>query len=85
MMIASLFVTCALALAPAPTRAPEWLLPKAQTAAPTAPQRIVSLAPVVTETLFLVGAGARVVGVTRFCDRPAKASELPKVGGYVDI
>lgn len=84
-MIAPLFVTFALALAPAPTRAPEWLLPKAQTAAPATPQRIVSLAPVVTETLFLVGAGARVVGVTRFCDRPAEASKLPKVGGYVDI
>lgn len=49
-----------------------------------APQRIVSLAPVVTETLFAIGAGDRVVGVTRFCDRPAAVTHLPKVGGYTD-
>lgn len=50
----------------------------------TAPQRIVSLAPVVTETLFALGAGPRVVGVTRFCDRPAAATTLPRVGGFID-
>lgn len=49
-----------------------------------APERIVSLAPVVTEALFALGAGPRVVGVTRYCDRPAAAAALPKVGGYVD-
>jgi iron complex transport system substrate-binding protein len=48
------------------------------------PQRIVSLAPVVTETLFALGVGDRVVGVTRYCDRPAAASALPKVGGFID-
>jgi ABC-type hemin transport system substrate-binding protein len=47
-------------------------------------QRIVSLAPVITETLFALGAGERVVGVTRYCDRPAAARELPKVGGFID-
>lgn len=51
---------------------------------PARPRRIVSLAPVVTESLFLVGAGERVVGVTRFCDRPSAASALPKIGGYTD-
>jgi iron complex transport system substrate-binding protein len=49
-----------------------------------APQRIVSLAPILTETLFAVGAGPRVVGVTRYCDQPKEALALPKVGGYVD-
>lgn len=49
-----------------------------------APKRIVSLAPVLTETLFALGAGEAVVGVTRYCDRPAAATHLPKVGGYVD-
>lgn len=47
-------------------------------------RRVVSLAPVVTETLFALGVGDRVVGVTRFCDRPSSAQSLPKVGGFVD-
>lgn len=58
----------------------------ADDAAPRAspPRRIVSLAPVLTETLFALGAGESVVGVTRYCDRPTAARRLPKVGGYVD-
>lgn len=48
-------------------------------------QRIVSLSPAVTETLFALNAGHRVVGVTRFCDRPAAAQALPKIGGYTDV
>jgi iron complex transport system substrate-binding protein len=49
------------------------------------PQRIVSLAPNVTEILFAIGAGDRVVGVTRFCSYPPEVKRLPKVGGYTDI
>src|SRR5262245_32125019 len=49
---------------------------------PNAPSRIVSLAPALTEFLFAVGAGDRVVGVTAFCDYPEEARKLPKVGGY---
>ena len=49
------------------------------------PQRIVSLAPNMTEILFALGVGARVVGVTRFCDYPASAKTLPKVGGFLDV
>ncbi|MDP2340914.1 MAG: helical backbone metal receptor [Deltaproteobacteria bacterium] len=67
---------------PARDRAPHWHKPDAS--ASTLAQRIVSLAPVVTETLFVLGAGARVVGVTRFCDRPAAASTRTVVGGYTD-
>jgi iron complex transport system substrate-binding protein len=48
------------------------------------PQRIVSLTPALTEILFAVGAGERVVGVTQFCDFPSAAKEKPKVGGYVN-
>lgn len=48
------------------------------------PTRVVSLSPAVTETLFAIGVGERVVGVTRFCDRPAAAKTRPSVGGYVD-
>ncbi len=46
--------------------------------------RIVSLSPSITETLFAVGLGERVVGVTRYCDFPEKVRALPKVGGYLD-
>lgn len=59
--------------------------PPAQ-AGPTggAPQRIVSLTPALTEILFAVGAGDRVVGVTQYCDFPPEAKAKPKVGGYVN-
>ena len=71
---------------PAVDRAPHWHQPKGTTTTTTAPEalRIVSLAPVVTETLFVLGAGDRVVGVTRFCDRPAEAATRTIVGGYTD-
>lgn len=49
-----------------------------------APERIVSMAPNITEILFALGLGGRVVGVTRFCDWPAEASAIPKIGGLVD-
>ena len=45
------------------------------------PTRIVSLAPSVTEILFAIGAGDRVVGVTSFCNFPPEALAKPKVGG----
>jgi iron complex transport system substrate-binding protein len=48
------------------------------------PQRIVSLTPALTEILFAVGAGDRVVGVTQYCDYPPEAKAKPKVGGYVN-
>jgi iron complex transport system substrate-binding protein len=48
------------------------------------PERIVSLVPSVTETVFALGLGDRVVGVTTYCDYPAEALEKPKVGGYAD-
>jgi iron complex transport system substrate-binding protein len=49
-----------------------------------APQRIVSLTPALTEILFAVGAGDRVVGVTQYCDFPPAAKTRPKVGGYMN-
>ena len=54
-------------------------------AAPVPPsQRIVSLAPSVTETLFALGFGDRVVGVTTYCDYPAEARKVPKIGGFMN-
>jgi len=46
-------------------------------------QRIVSLAPSVTETLFAIGAGAQVVGVSQYCDYPPAARKLPRVGTFL--
>lgn len=56
------------------------------TAARPAPgeERIVSLAPSVTEMLFAIGAGPRVVGVSEYCDYPPAATKLPKVGSYIE-
>jgi cobalamin transport system substrate-binding protein len=47
------------------------------------PQRVVSLAPSVTETLFALGFGDRLVGVTTSCDYPAEARKIPKIGGFM--
>lgn len=47
-------------------------------------QRIVSTAPSITETLFAMGLGPRVVGVTIYCKFPAAAAGLPKIGTYLD-
>ena len=49
------------------------------------PHRIVSLAPSVTEVLYELGLGERVVGVTRYCDYPPEVVGKPVVGGYLDI
>jgi len=42
------------------------------------------MAPNITEILFALGLGGRVVGVTRFCDWPPEAKAIPKIGGLVD-
>jgi len=47
-----------------------------------APQRIVSHVPSITEMLFALGLGDRVVGVSDYCDYPEDAKSKPKVGGY---
>ncbi len=51
---------------------------------PERPQRILSLAPNLTETLFALGLGERVVAVTDYCDFPAEARSKPKVGGIIN-
>ena len=49
------------------------------------PRRIVSLIPTVTEELYLLGAGDRIVGVTVYCQRPPEAQTKEKVGTVVDV
>jgi iron complex transport system substrate-binding protein len=51
--------------------------------AQTKSQRIVSTAPSITETLFALGVGDKVVGVSQFCNYPPEVQKLPKVGSYV--
>lgn len=48
------------------------------------PRRVVSLAPSLTEIVFLLGRDSSLVGVTRFCNVPSAASSLPKIGGVSD-
>ena len=45
------------------------------------PNRIISLAPNITEILFALGLGDDIVGVTSFCDYPEEAKKKPKIGG----
>ena len=47
---------------------------------PVRVERVVSLAPSVTENIFAVGAGDRLVGVTSFCNYPEDAQKIQKVG-----
>lgn len=47
------------------------------------PQRIVSLAPSVTEILFALGAGDRVVGVSTYCDYPPEAAGVDRIGTFL--
>lgn len=51
---------------------------------PEAINHVVSMAPSLTECLFAIGAGDKVVGVTTFCNYPEKANERPRIGGYTD-
>ncbi|MBN1600949.1 MAG: ABC transporter substrate-binding protein [Chitinispirillaceae bacterium] len=48
------------------------------------PMRIVSLAPSITETLFALGIGNRVIGVTSYCSYPEEVKKIEKTGGYTD-
>ena len=48
-------------------------------------QRIVSLSPHLTENVFAVGAGAQLVGVTRYSDYPEAARAITRVGDYQAI
>ena len=48
------------------------------------PARIVSLLPSLTEMVFALGSGGRVVGVDRYSNWPSAAAELPRLGGLDD-
>jgi len=48
-------------------------------------QRVVSLAPHLTELMYAAGAGARLVGALEYSDYPAEAKALPRVGSEASI
>jgi iron complex transport system substrate-binding protein len=56
-----------------------------QVTVPEKPERIIALAPSVTEIVFAIGSEDKLVGVTMFSDFPEGANSLPKVGSYVHL
>lgn len=48
-------------------------------------ERIVSLGPAITENIFLLGEGDKIVGNTIYCTRPEKAKYIEKVGNVIDV
>ena len=52
---------------------------------PDNPQRVVALAPSITEIIFALGQQGRLKGTTQFSNYPAEAARLPKVGSYVRL
>jgi iron complex transport system substrate-binding protein len=64
----------------APSVEAQWL----SRARPKEVRRIVTVAPSITELLFAIGAGDRVVGVSRYDDHPPAVKKLPKIGGFLD-
>jgi len=47
--------------------------------------RIVSIAPSITEEIYLLGAGGRIVADTTYCVYPEEARKKPKIGNILDI
>ena len=45
-------------------------------------QRIIALSPHVVETLYVAGAGNKIVGAVDYSDYPNAAKSIPRVGGY---
>jgi len=53
-------------------------------AAQPTPVRVVSLVPALTEMVFAIGAGERVVAVSSYDDNPPEVRQLPRVGALLD-
>ena len=49
------------------------------------PQRIVSLAPALTEALYELGAADRLKGCTTYCNKPEAAKHKEKIGTLIDF
>lgn len=55
-----------------------------QVTVPDHPHRLVCLAPSVTETIYALGRGGDVVGITDYTKYPPEARQKPSVGGVID-
>ena len=62
-----------------------WTLPAGATGTREVPMRIVSLSPLLTENVFLLGAGERMVGNTSYCTKPEAAKAVAKVGSVMEL
>ena len=78
-LIVAIVSSCAIVVAP---RARGSAAPHA--ARQPAPARVISLIPAVSEMLFAIGAGPRVVAVSSFDDYPPDVLKLPRVGALLD-
>ena len=56
-----------------------------QVTLPDDPQRVISLAPSITEIIYALEQENRLKGVTRYSDFPVEATKLPKIGSYVRL
>jgi iron complex transport system substrate-binding protein len=52
---------------------------------PDDPERVISLAPSITEIVYALGQENRLKGVTRYSDFPSQAKKLPRIGSYVRL
>ncbi len=52
---------------------------------PKNPQRVISLAPSITEIIYDLHRQNRLKGVTKYSDFPVQAEKLPKIGSYVQL
>lgn len=48
-------------------------------------RRIVSLSPHITENLFAIGAGSRIVGTVEFSNYPEEAKQIRRIGSYEKV
>lgn len=48
-------------------------------------QRVISLAPDITEILFAIGAEKKLIGVIHGSDYPSQAKQIPEVGSYTGL
>jgi len=49
------------------------------------PKRMISLGPSISESIYLLGLGDRLVGVTIYCERPPEVRSKEKVGSVIEI
>ena len=80
-----IYCFCAFCLVALPLLAMLWQQGETPAIQQGVPRRIVSLAPAITETLYALGLGDSVAGVTEFCAWPPEAAQKPKTGGFREV